>query len=101
MSLKSLSTAFTTAASISVEALPTVITNSVEVVTTVLHTVNGAAKYASNEMDEILQDQLALKELKDDYRTIVKTEAKAAIVSGDKESIVAAYKTMQNAFEAM
>ena len=63
--------------------------------------INGGLKFALNEMNGMNADQEALMELKDKYREIVKAEAKAAVASGDKASIVAAYKAMVEDFDQM
>ena len=63
--------------------------------------INGGLKFALNEMNGMNADQEALMELKDKYREIVKAEAKAAVSTGDKASIVAAYKAMVEDFEQM
>jgi hypothetical protein len=63
--------------------------------------INGGLKFALNEMNGMNADQEALMELKDSYRTIVKDEAKAAVTSGDKAAIVAAYKQMSEDFDLM
>ena len=63
--------------------------------------INGGLKFALNEMNGMNADQEALLELKDKYREIVKDEAKAAVATGDKASIVAAYKAMVEDFEQM
>ena len=70
-------------------------------------TVNGISAvdslfaYGADMADDIRQDQLALLELKQSYRTIVKADAENAVVSGDKQSILDAYKAMQTAFESI
>ena len=63
--------------------------------------INGGLKFALNEMNGMNADQEALLELKDKYREIVKAEAKEAVATGDKASIVAAYKAMVEDFEQM
>ena len=63
--------------------------------------VNGGLTYALKEMNGMNADQEALLELKDAYRTIVKAEAKTAVESKDKASIVAAYQAMVQDFEQM
>ena len=63
--------------------------------------INGGLKFALNEMNGMNADQEALMELKDKYREIVKAEAKTAVETGDKASIVAAYKAMVEDFEQM
>jgi hypothetical protein len=70
-------------------------------------TVNGISAidslfaYGADYADDIRQDQLALLELKQAYRTIVKTDAEASVKSGDKAAILQAYKDMQSAFESI
>jgi hypothetical protein len=70
-------------------------------------TVNGISAvdslfaYGADYADDIRQDQLALLELKQAYRTIVKADAADAITSRDKDAILTAYKAMQTAFESI
>jgi len=70
-------------------------------------TVNGISAidslfaYGSDYADDIRQDQLALLELKQSYREIVKADAKDAVASRDKAVIIAAYKAMQTDFESI
>lgn len=70
-------------------------------------TVNGISAidslfaYGSDYADDIRQDQLALLELKQSYREIVKADAKDAVTSRDKAAILEAYKQMQSAFESI
>jgi hypothetical protein len=70
-------------------------------------TVNGISAvdslfaYGADYADDIRQDQLALLELKQSYRDIVKTDAAKAVTAGDKQSILDAYKAMQTAFESI
>lgn len=63
--------------------------------------VDSLFAYGADYADDIRQDQLALLSLKNDYRTIVKADAEAAVTSGDKQSILDAYKAMQVAFESI
>ena len=70
-------------------------------------TVNGISAidslfaYGADYADDIRQDQLALLDLKKDYREIVKADAAKAVTAGDKASILQAYKDMQVAFESI
>ena len=63
--------------------------------------IDSLFAYGADYTDDMRQDQLALLELKQSYREIVKAESKAAVVSGDKSVIIAAYKAMQTDFESI
>jgi hypothetical protein len=63
--------------------------------------IDSLFAYGADYSDDIRQDQLALLSLKNDYREIVKADAKAAVTTGNKDSIIAAYKQMQIAFESI
>ena len=63
--------------------------------------IDSLFAYAADYSDDIRQDQLALLELKQDYRNVIKTKAKAAVIAGDEDSILAAYQKMQTAFESI
>jgi hypothetical protein len=63
--------------------------------------IDSVFAYGADMADDIRQDQLALLSLKNNYRTIVKDDAAKAVVSGDKQSILDAYKAMQVAFESI
>jgi hypothetical protein len=66
-----------------------------------LSAIDSLAAYGANLADDIRQDQVALLELKQSYREIVKVEAAKAVTAGDKQSILDAYKAMQEAFESI
>ena len=92
----------------SVSLLPLVTTSAGTVITkTASAAVNGISAvdslfaYGADYADDMRQDQLALLDLKKDYREIVKADAAKAVVSGDKQSILTAYKEMQTAFESI
>ena len=94
------------AASQSVQLLPQVTTAAGTVISKASSaTVNGITAidslfaYGADYADDIRQDQLALLELKQSYREIVKADAKDAVTSRDKAAILEAYKAMQSAFE--
>jgi len=95
-----------TAVSQSVSLLPLVTTATGQVIVkTASAAVNGITAidegfaYGADYMTDIRKDQLALLALKQDYRDVIETKAKAAVVAGDEDSILAAYKKMQSAFE--
>lgn len=90
----------------SVSLLPLVTTAAGTVITkTASATVNGITAvdslfaFGADFADDIRQDQVALLELKNDYRDVIKAKAKAAVVAGDEDSILAAYNKMKTAFE--
>ena len=96
------------AASQSVQLLPQVTTAAGLVISKgASATVNGISAidslfaYGADYADDMRQDQLALLELKQSYREIVKADAKDAVASRDKAVIIAAYKAMQTDFESI
>ena len=82
-------------------ATGTVITRTASAAVNGISAVDSLFAYGADYADDIRQDQLALLSLKNDYRTIVKADAEAAVTSGDKQSILDAYKAMQVAFESI
>ena len=78
-----------------------VISKSASAAVNGISAVDSLFAYGADYADDIRQDQLALLSLKKDYRTIVKADAEAAVTSGDKQSILDAYKAMQSAFESI
>ena len=64
-----------------------------------LSAVDSLAAYGADYADDLRQDQLALLELKQAYRDVVKADTAKAVTAGDKSSILEAYKAMQVAFE--
>lgn len=82
-------------------ATGTVITKTASAAVNGISAVDSLFAYGADYADDIRQDQLALLELKQSYRTIVKSDAEKAVVSGDKQSILDAYKAMQVAFESI
>ena len=82
-------------------ATGTVITRTASAAVNGITAVDSLFAYGADYADDIRQDQLALLSLKNDYRTIVKADAEAAVTSGDKQSILDAYKAMQVAFESI
>ena len=94
------------AASQSIQLLPQVTTAAgVVIAKSASAAVNGLTMvdegfaYGADYMSDIRKDQLALLALKQDYRDVIEAKAKAAVVAGDEDSILAAYKKMQSAFE--
>jgi hypothetical protein len=63
--------------------------------------IDSVFAYGADMADDLRQDQLALLELKQSYREIVKADAKDAVTSRDKAAILEAYKQMQSAFESI
>lgn len=82
-------------------AAGTVITKTASAAVNGITAVDSLFAYGADYADDIRQDQLALLDLKKDYREIVKADAAKAVVSGDKASIIAAYKAMQTDFESI
>ena len=96
------------AASQSVQLLPQVTTaTGLVIAKSASAAVNGISAidsifaYGADYADDMRQDQLALLELKQSYREIVKADAKDAVTSRDKVAILQAYKDMQVAFESI
>ena len=97
-----------TAVSQSVALLPQVTTAAGLVISKgASATVNAMAAadslfaYSADYAEDIRKDQLALLALKQDYRDVIAAKAKAAVVEGDEDSILKAYKAMQTAFESI
>jgi hypothetical protein len=78
-----------------------VITKAASATVNGISAVDSLFAYSADYADDIRQDQLALLELKQSYREIVKADAKDAVVSRDKDAILEAYKAMQVAFESI
>lgn len=82
-------------------AAGTVITKGASATVNGISAVDSLFAYGADYADDIRQDQLALLELKQSYREIVKSDAKDAVTSRDKAAILEAYKQMQTAFESI
>ena len=75
-----------------VSAGKTVFVGSASAIGKGVKTVDSAFGWLALTADDVYQDKLLLTDLKNDYREVVRTESKAAVVAGDKASILAALK---------
>ena len=82
-------------------AAGTLITKASSATVNGISAVDSLFAYGADYADDIRQDQLALLELKQSYREIVKADAVDAVTSRDKAAILEAYKQMQTAFESI
>lgn len=65
----------------------------------VVEIIDKGATYVNNELDDILEDQRILSDIKNDFREVVRNESKEARATGNKEALRAAYKQTREDLE--